>query len=84
MIDSDLIEELNETQLPAVKSAIATLASTGILESQLDRMFLRLSEGAYDQNPDDLAKEIADYRWRASGLRALQQLGESFLEEMKR
>jgi len=83
MIDRDLIESYPEAEAKIILGAIGTLANCGILKAQLERMFHRLVEGDIDQEVADLADAIKDYRFKAAGLRALQQFGESILEEYK-
>ena len=83
MIDRDLIDSMPDDQAKIIRGAIVTLASSGILTAQMQRMFARLAEGNIDQEVADLADNIKDYRFKVAGLRALQQFGESILEEYK-
>lgn len=83
MIDPDLLATYSDDEQKMLKSAFITLSSSGILIRQVERLFTRVAEGSDIEFPSDLNKKIMEYRWKAAGLRTLQQVGESFLKEQK-
>ncbi len=81
MIDRDLIELQDSNTRAQIKLAIGTLAQSGILTKQRERLLTRLAEGAEDENAEDIVFKVLMYRKQSHALIELQQIGESILEE---
>lgn len=84
MIDPDLLDEFSNEEQHQIKGAIMTLASSGILLAQKERLFRRIAEGSDTQAVDDIASSILAYRKDSHGLVQLHQQGEEYLQELKK
>jgi hypothetical protein len=81
MFDPDLIEEQPPEQQAAIRGAVMTLLSTGVLHAQKERLFSRVLHGSDTEDKEALAERILEYRKQTNVLETLIQLGEQYKEE---
>lgn len=81
MIDSDLIDELEPEMRLAVRQALMSLAHSGILHAQRERLFRRVAHGSDTEDSETVAQAVLNYRRVAHGLESLQQAGDALLKE---
>lgn len=76
MIDSQAIAMIPEpTQRDMVMQALVTLSRSKVFLNQIEIEKEKLLEGNSEQNPEELAKQILDYRRRTQQLATMHQLG---------
>lgn len=83
MIDSDIIDSLDESTRKAVVSALSLIGNSGIIEAQKDRNFATVLAGADNESEDELAKKILAHRRSNVALMTLQLLCDSMQGEIK-
>lgn len=77
MIDSDIIESLDEVTLGNVKSALVTIGASGVIALMEARILERLVAGHDQEDDEELARRVRLYRRDLSQLRALTDLCET-------
>lgn len=82
MFDPDIFESMPDHERIAVRNAIATIATSGIIERQLTRQFERLSEGDESEDIESLSHNILQYRKDSHGLKSLLTLGQHIMKEL--
>jgi hypothetical protein len=70
MIDLESFGELTPDQQAAVRSAMLTICNSGVIKIQQDRNYLRILDGAADEDEVSLAKRIIEFRKSQYGLDA--------------
>lgn len=84
MIESDIIESLDETTTGNVKVALVTIGASGVIALMEARILERLVAGHDEEEDEGLARRIRIYRRNLSQLRELQSLCETYQQDNKR
>jgi hypothetical protein len=81
MIDSHIMEQLEEAEQRIVESAILSLYNSGILELQKRANLASVLHGADDEEPETLAARILQYRKSNTALESFRELGKRIKDE---
>jgi hypothetical protein len=78
MIDSAVVDMLDESWHDAVKKALATLARSGIYDLQVEVAKSQLAFGSVDESADHLAAQVLETRRKIQALTIMKELGNSY------
>jgi DNA-binding FadR family transcriptional regulator len=81
MIDQDLIESQPAETRMMIRESLRTLAASGVLEAQQNRLVARVAFGDESEGSETLMQTIRETRWKMRALQQLQELGNQFGKE---
>ncbi len=81
MVDRETVEALPPGMLESVQIALMTLASSGVLLTQIEANAKRLTEGFANSKPEELAVRILDAQQVNRVLLGIHQLGVDYGKE---
>lgn len=83
MFDTDIIDKLPDHERIAVRQAVMTLVTTGVIQHQSERIITQLAAGYAQETDEKLMDRIRLARQQNAALEGLKALGESYLQEEK-
>lgn len=81
MIDSDLIDSMEEPHRTILKEALGEIALSGVILTQIARELERLGHGDPTQPQPEFELEVREYRRKRAMLDSFQSLAEQFVTE---
>jgi hypothetical protein len=81
MFDKDLIKMLDAEVRIQVEDALVTIANSGLIATQKQRLLERVAAGADTESEPEMLAALRDYRIKVRGLDSLNELGEYLNKE---